>query len=129
MLPERMFCIKAGNFCPATSELSLPWRKPGALCPGLGHASNGACGGKWLCCWPGSSHFFTQVTSFLLLVLPTYRDRTAPAVQMRDSPEVQLHHGLLSRAQCSSSSTCTAQSSRDLAFVRASCHCRRSDGV
>lgn len=89
----------------------------------------------WLCCWHVGD--LPQVT----LPLRSPLSCSLPAnIQGQDcscstygrQPEIQLHHGLLSRcqsrAECSSSSACTAQGSRDLAFVRANCHWG-SDGM
>lgn len=95
----------------------------------------------WSARWPWSSHFASQVTSFLLLALPAYSDRTASTEQMWDSPEVQLalwapwqvptraEREHKTKALYSNSSACTACCSRDLIFMRASCHCKRGDSV
>lgn len=124
---------KAWNLCPAANEVSLLWRKLGALWPDLGRAFSTALHmALLLACWVTllkslchSGHLFPAACPANRTGLCLhYRWETA----QRFSCTMGSSAGAKGRAQNSSSSACTAQSSRDLAFGRAGCHCR-ADGM
>lgn len=128
--PERLFCRKLETCVQLQMKCPCCGENLGHCDPILVMHSAEPC--TWLCCWVTllkslchSGHLFpapcpANRTGLLL----HYRWETA----RRFSCTVSSSAGAKGRAQNSSSSVCTAQSSRDLAFGRAGCHCR-SDGM